>query len=400
MGGRLVRLLKLQFLILYTAVYHVVLTGKLFVNCSIGFRQLQSASSSDSFYRTKHLALYSQKGQQGGSFSRKDEQLRQQLQFLRHQICSILPSLEALQLPADKSPIPSSLSSGYLNGDDLQSWAECELDLRIGIGHDYLAELRHAVGLQHYLLRREKKSARGVKGMQKVSRQQASTARQKSSIISDYIRNWKRIARLLSSGLIHVQEGEDRLKGLQELNSKRDVQFFEEWGTQTSNYMGHRNVNVTWIWRVAMEGQPDAVILEGSSVKRLTDAWESEGQIQFAPAHFTEQYSARRLIWLHAFARNERWKEELLLVREELRRIGAWYQYQINLARTRALEAVAAAESIGNPGSNQFLRGYASLLWQKHHELYRRYSKLPAITWDGNEINPEHVVLEIKKDQA
>ena len=46
--------------------------------------------------------------------------------------------------------------------------------------------------------------------------------------------------------------------------------------------------------------------------------------------------TARRLQWLHCFTRNERWKEELLLVREEIRRVGAWHQYEI----MRCCEAV------------------------------------------------------------
>ena len=35
---------------------------------------------------------------------------------------------------------------------------------------------------------------------------------------------------------------------------------------------------------------------------------------------------------MHLFTSLERWKEEVLLLREELRRIGAWYQHWIQHA--------------------------------------------------------------------
>lgn len=145
------------------------------------------------------------------------------------------------------------------------------------MGHDYLEELRHAVGLNHYICRRQQKGARGIKEMQKVSKQQADTSRKKGVIISDYIHNWSKISSLLMTGHITARSGEDRLKALKPLDSRRDAAFFEEWGAQAASYMGHRNLNVTWIWRIAMEGQPAQITIDGSEIKKLTDSWESEG---------------------------------------------------------------------------------------------------------------------------
>jgi hypothetical protein len=38
---------------------------------------------------------------------------------------------------------------------------------------------------------------------------------------------------------------------------------------------------------------------------------------------------------VHVFARAERWKEEVLLVREEMRRVGSWHEFHIRATKQR-----------------------------------------------------------------
>jgi hypothetical protein len=47
------------------------------------------------------------------------------------------------------------------------------------------------------------------------------------------------------------------------------------------------------------------------------------------------------LEWLHAFQSLERWKEEFLLLKEELLRLGAWHRYQIQTTTQMIREAEA-----------------------------------------------------------
>ena len=65
------------------------------------------------------------------------------------------------------------------------------------------------------------------------------------------------------------------LKGLQELNREQDVRFFEEWGSQTSDYVARPGSQASWIWRIAM--QPDSDM--GGGLEQLTASWEREGYL-------------------------------------------------------------------------------------------------------------------------
>jgi hypothetical protein len=87
------------------------------------------------------------------------------------------------------------------------------------------------------------------------------------------------------------------------------------------------------------------------------------------------------LQWLYCFSRNERWKEEVLIVAEEIRRVGAWY-------KNRMIKAEAAVEAAGQ-GTNQFSedwihRGFKSLLNQRKMETKKEYDALPLLMKEGS----------------
>jgi len=134
-------------------------------------------------------------------------------------VYSVFPSLEQSTLPVNTSPLPSAFSPNEIKGHEFQEWVNCELEIRVGIGHDCLADLRHAIGLNHYICRQQQKSAHGLREMQQVSKQQSDSSRKKGFIICCYIQNWKRISCLLSSDhIILTRQVEDRLKGLKLLS--------------------------------------------------------------------------------------------------------------------------------------------------------------------------------------
>jgi hypothetical protein len=128
-------------------------------------------------------------------------------------------------------------------------------------------------------LRKVTKSACGDAGEKAASKQTVSASKKKGGIIKDYIDNWKRIQQITSCNIIPNSEATALLHGLQELDSERDTKFFQEWGEQSTSYMGHRGLNVTWIWKVAMAGNA----LPGDrndkqTIRDLTAEWESEGK--------------------------------------------------------------------------------------------------------------------------
>jgi translation initiation factor 2B subunit (eIF-2B alpha/beta/delta family) len=53
---------------------------------------------------------------------------------------------------------------------------------------------------------------------------------------------------------------------------------------------------------------------------------------------------AQRLQWLHLFARNERWKEEVLLTVEEIRRLRQWHKTKARNAEISAMEVLLSGD--------------------------------------------------------
>jgi len=105
-------------------------------------------------------------------------------------------------------------------------------------------------------------------------------------------------------------------------------------------------------------------------------------------------FKARRLVWLHAFARNERWKEELLLTREELRRLGAWYSHEIKRTHALTIEIAKNVTLTKGQDGNRFLRGHIALMWEKYFQLCALREGLPKMAKEGGvSLNPEGLHL-------
>ena len=187
--------------------------------------------------------------------------------------------MEDLVVADKKTALPSSFPIVMIGRPDHQEWAHIELELRVGIGHELLDELRRAVGLHSYLLRRAS-NARGQEQMKNVSGQQKMASRKKTHVISEYVRNWARLSKLLSGSALTNAQREDALQGLRQLNSKSDAKYFEEWGSRTGEYVASGKHSVSWIWWVAMlENASTSAQKPGKSdIKSMTEEWESEGK--------------------------------------------------------------------------------------------------------------------------
>lgn len=225
------------------------------------------------------------------------ETLLEELDELNVRFLSIFPNFQD-DLPfADHSPLPSNfLQEGIdISHSHLVKWIRMELDLRIGIGHDLLQDLRHAVGLYHFLVRKVKKDARGDFERSKVSKQTSSASGNRDKIISDYIKNWNAINTIVKSDI--VPNAKELLRGLQELDGQKDAKFFTEWGQQTSDYNVSNTYHMTWIWKIAMSGkvsevtnrsEPEATdhnsesnaLESGEKAKNFTEEWEREGKFR------------------------------------------------------------------------------------------------------------------------
>ena len=148
-----------------------------------------------------------------------------------------------------------------------------ELDLRVGLGHELLQEVRVAAA-ESFGLHKRQESSRGVTDMQKVGRAQKSAATRRGKVVSAYTRNWKRVEALLGGPWIRPEERLMQLKGLQKLNPETDVRYYQEPGMQTGTFVIQAAKDVSWIWQVAMLG---SVPGDGEAGMRSTLAsWEDE----------------------------------------------------------------------------------------------------------------------------
>jgi hypothetical protein len=177
---------------------------------------------------------------------------------------------------SDEALMPSCIVDIEVT-EELLTWAKLELFLRVGLGHELLQLIRTTAALYCYYNKKQKE-ARGKAQMDKVTKSQRSASSKRSESVRAYILNWRKIERLLSTypSLSRARRG--ILKGLQVLNREEDVVYFEEWGERTLEYTAQLRLNVSWIWRVAMEHDSSVVTNEEGSIAALTDAWEAEGR--------------------------------------------------------------------------------------------------------------------------
>jgi hypothetical protein len=201
-------------------------------------------------------------------------------------VASLFPAVGALSLADKKTTLPSAYHFDIAGAPEHLKWAQAELQLRVGMGHELIDKLCRAVGLHSWLMGGKKK-ARGVESMVKVSGTLKANVRRRGDIISDYIRNWAHIARLKESSKLPSSEYNGLLQGLQNLDSKTDIKFFQEWGNRTSNYVPNGSDKVSWIWHVGMVGdiRPASNGVNQSEIERLTWTWESKGEFYYILAY-------------------------------------------------------------------------------------------------------------------
>lgn len=170
-----------------------------------------------------------------------------------------------------------SLGSSYYlqNKTDpkFRRYCEQELDLRVGVGHELLQELRTATSVVHGNYKIQK-SSRGVDQMQATAKAQGRAVARRDRAASDYQYNWKKIECLLAAPWLPPEAKTTRLCGLRKLNPQRDIKFYLEEGAQTQSYMGELQENASWIWQVAMLGTTS---VGGSGYKEALSEWVKEG---------------------------------------------------------------------------------------------------------------------------
>lgn len=214
---------------------------------------------------------------------------------------------------------------------EFRSFGELELRVRVGHGHDLLDRIRKGIGLKTFLWRWHKEEAKGQAMSQRVSAARDRAKRNLDYSTKQYGQNWKKIQKLCEGLQVPVDDSHhsiEVLKGLKEVRND-DLRMLSDWVDDYRDYKPNRYERMPWIWKVGRY-EPGR---SNSHCKGIVEEWEEEGESsatsQSLYSDFDLIWAARRLEWLHAFQSLERWKEELLLLKEELLRLGSWYRHAI-----------------------------------------------------------------------
>ena len=252
----------------------------------------------------------------------------------------MFPSLEGLQILEGAVTLGSAYSLDDISDPEIRKFCYQELELRIGLGHELVQDMRTVSSLLYRLQDEQWTRSSGVEEMKKTAAAQKRASNTRSKHATDYNHNWRRIEEL-RNGLIQcdyvtLEKAEQQLRGLQKLNVERDIRYYAKPGQQTTAYSAFADPEASWIWKIQMLGS--SLSTDPEDMERSLRIWERECEWIFSPniSLILHRYLARRLKWVHAFAALERWKEELLRTGEEIRRLGAWYDHKVKFFRAKA----------------------------------------------------------------
>jgi hypothetical protein len=298
----------------------------------------------------------------------KREDLEEQVADHREKVMSLFPYLsEEIELGT------VAIGSGYdleNNTDpDWKKFSRQELELRVGVGHELVQEMRSVSSMAYQLQVYQRPETEGVIRMQQVAQAQKRVSTRMGKVAADYNHNWSKIKALIDCSGIPPSESQALLRGLQVLDRKTDFKYFISPGAQTESYMGHLTADATWIWKVQMLGK--AASAEPADMRAALKNWERECAfiVLLASVENLTCPAARRLRWVHAFAALERWKEEVIRTEEEIRRLGAWYDHQTRAFQNR--------DSVPAKDNTWAMRGLHAIQQELARKWQSRQARLP-----------------------
>lgn len=255
-----------------------------------------------------------------------EEQLRNRLGEHLSTLLRVCPELQEADLVRGQPPTTQKLylPSDFIDTDrskyKLEKIAEKEAQIQIAEAHDALRRLRNSLGLKALLLQSQKKHVRGYEQITKARGSVVIAERGIKRQAEAYKRAWNSIC------LLDVAVGPDKPAGDLRPLLDRDIVPLRDF-SDDRRYVGD-NEGIPWIWRLVSVNRTDCEAEEG--VIGTVNSWNNEG-VCVSPDWIVAQCLYNpvvRLAWLHAQASRDRWWEEVTLLKEELRRVGASFTHR------------------------------------------------------------------------
>jgi hypothetical protein len=211
---------------------------------------------------------------------KKAEGLERKIAEFKEDVFESFPYLVEQAITLGSIPIGSGYNGTRNTDPEFRRFCEYELDLRVGLGHELLQDLRTSVSISHRF-NLEQKDTWGVDLTDEITRSQKKASTRTSRGASDYIHNWRKIQAILGFGFIPENDHTSRLKGLQKLETQKDLKYFKVAGQQTQNYMDPIKEDISWIWHVPMLGLNASS--DPAGIQKALNEWIDECEIPHLP---------------------------------------------------------------------------------------------------------------------
>ncbi|KAG8927115.1 hypothetical protein FRC01_008000 [Tulasnella sp. 417] len=277
----------------------------MFINNAIDLADLQYQ------VRVKQLEVEPNPGGDGErrAFLLMEERLRNRIGEHHSILLRVCPGLQEAELVRGQPPTTQNLylPSNFIDTDwpkyKLEKIAKKEAQIQIAEAYDALRRLRNALGLKALLLQNQKQHVRGYERNTQARRSVVIAEKGIKRQAEAYKRAWNAICNL------RVEVGPNTAAGDLRPLLEKDVVPLGEFSDERR--FSRDNEAIPWIWRLMNINGPEREVEKG--VIGTVTSWNNE---------------VIRLAWLHAQASRDRWWEEVTLLKEELRRVGASFTYR------------------------------------------------------------------------
>ncbi|KAG8922430.1 hypothetical protein FRC01_014055, partial [Tulasnella sp. 417] len=267
------------------------------------------------------------------AFLLMEERLRNRVGEHFSTLLRVCPGLQEAELILGQPPttqplyLPSQFTPRDRSKYKLEKIAEKESQIQVAEAHDALRRLRDALGLKALLLQNQRTHVRGYEKASKAKTYILNAEKGIRRQVEAYKRAWEAI------NFLGVKVGPNEAAGDLQALLDTDVVPLGEFNEER-RFSGDSQ-GIPWIWRVVSVNGADREAEQG--VIGAVNSWNNE---------------VVRLAWLHAQATRDRWWEETMLLKEELRRVGASFSY-----KEQEWSSVAAASDVDKKDETQLTRG-------------------------------------------
>ena len=206
------------------------------------------------------------------------ENLEEKIRLHRNEVLELFPFLEEQPILEGTVTLGSGYGLDNISDPEFQKFCYQELELRVGLGHELVQDMRTVSSLLYRLQDEQWTQSSGVKEMKGAAAAQKRASSTRSKHATDYSYNWRRIdtlqEALVDCGYLTHGGVRAQLRGLQKLEAEKDIRYYAKRGQQTTAYSAITDPEASWIWKIQMLGS--SLSTNPEDMERSLKLWERE----------------------------------------------------------------------------------------------------------------------------